>query len=105
MRMAGEVIRDALTRAKELAEVALVADLIKGGNFVHGQKLHGGPGELLREARERISENPLAVRTTPLALREAVAEILDQRLTMIQDDIGVNYDAIGAPIPEDERYI
>jgi hypothetical protein len=90
--MAGELMH----RLHGLAAAAVVAPVARGRQVRHGQLVYESVPELWRSAVDNVIENGLPL--TPSNIRESAESIINWRTTMIQDDLGVNYDELGHPI-------
>ena len=89
VRMAGSVA----DLIKGVLEAAAIADVAKGRQVRYGKLTYGSIPELYGHAVTSLKEegSPLSI----TAIRQRARDLIEMQEAMIEDDIGINYDARG----------
>ena len=91
----GKTFHERLANLRELAETALIADILRGQRqIVAGQTVYSNPAEVYRAAVEYARDGGGRL-TGPTKIRQAARDVLGQREDMAMESVGILYDLNG----------
>jgi hypothetical protein len=96
MRFAGELLKN----LHGLGAAAIVGPVALGRQERHGQLVYRNIPELWQDAVRRTIDADLPL--TPANIRKSADRVIAEAETMIDDDLGINYDEFGNPIEDRE---
>lgn len=97
MRFAGDLMQ----QLHQLAAASVVGPVIRGRQIRHGKLVYDNVPDVWQAAVDWTIEGGLPL--TPANIRQSAEAIMAQRETMIEDDLGINYDELGHRLVDEAR--